>query len=255
MLAGAGRAAELLGDGAGLLADSGLLDTDLVKNAAAAAAGLPDLSGVDQAMLQDLRELTGLGIGGVADLAAGLTTEQKFQLAAAAAGLAAGGGPEGLVESLPSDLLAGVFDAVGRTDPELLAKLAGVDPTRTPIRPPTSLAVSPKGMTGKALDLGATAAAKLPPSVAAAGGVFGTLLGGGIPGLDRLTGGAGSAAGNTPDRTRAEPAAPPPSRRLAAGRPVPPRLRGVVSRYFAASGDAAGVAGAGGSGQTPSNAE
>ena len=267
----AGRAAELLGDGAGLLADSGLgeLAADAMTDAAA-AAGLPDLPGLDPEALDRLREVTGAGVGGVAEVMGNLSAGQKAELAAAAtAALAGGGGPEELVNALPPDLLTGVFDAVGETNPELLARLAGVEPSRVPdasprfSRPPTPLAVSPPGITRRARDLGAAVESRVPPAVAAAGGVAATLLGGGIPGLDRLTGGSPPARPAAGRPARTEPPPPPANRRVAAGRPVPPRLRGVVSRYFAAAGggsggtagDAAGVAGAGGSGQTPPTAE
>ena len=258
LLAGAGRAADLLGDGAGLLADGGLLDS-------AAAAGLPDVAGLDPAMLGELRGLTGLGAGDAAGLAAGLSGEQRAGLAAAAAGMLAGGGPGELVENLPPELLDGVFDAVGRTDPAALAKLAGVEPgDAPPPRPFSVLPSPPRSLTPPVPDaarkFGMNAVAKLPPAVAAAGGAVGTLLGGGIPGLDRLTG-ASRPGPPAADARRPESPAPPARRGLAAGRPVPPRLRGVVSRYFAADpagpaggADAAtpaGVAGAGGSGQTP----
>ena len=271
-MAAVGRATELIGDFAGMVERSGLRDSDLIAgllNDSAAFNQSLMFSGFNEETLAQFRELTGAGAGGVAEVMGNLTASQQAELAAAAtAAFAGGGGPEELVNALPPDLLAGVFDAVGRTDPDLLAKLAGVEPGKLAARPPvppatrpTTLAVSPPGITETARDFGAAAAGKLPPSVAAAGGVVGTLLGGGVPGLDRLTGGAPARpAAATPPGPAELPVPPPtPSRKLAAGRPVPPRLRGVVSRYFAASGggsgDAAGVAGAGGSGQTPSNAE
>ena len=162
------------------------------------------VSGFDADALAQFRELTGSGVGGVAEVVGNLTAEQKSRLAAAAAGsLAAGGGPGELVENLPPELLAGVFDAVGRSHPELLAKLAGVEPGSVPDRTPSPPAVPPPGITDQAREFGAAAAAKLPPSVAAAGGVVGTLLGGGVPGLDRLTGAAPPrpAATTSPSRS------------------------------------------------------
>ena len=263
VLAAAGRATELIGDFAGMIEESGLRDSDAIAGVMNDSASLSQslmFSGFDADALAQFRKLTGAGVGGVAEVVGNLTAEQKSRLAAAAAGsLATGGGPGELSESLPPELLAGVFDAVGRADPELLAKLAGVGPGTTPGRSLPPRAVSSPGMTDQARAFGTTAADRLPPSVAAAGGVVGTLLGGGIPGLDRLTGAAPPRPAAPTPAVPSEAVTLPTGRRLAAGRPVPPRLRGVVGRYFAATGadagTAAGVAGAGGSGQTPPDPE
>ena len=266
--AGAGRAAELLGDGAGLLADSGLLESDLARNAAA-AVGAPDPAAFDPAMLAQLKDLTGLGTAGVAALAEGLDADQQATLAEAGASLLAGGKIGDVVENLPPELLGGVFERIGETDPALMAKLAGVTPDRpngattaaAGSGPAGSLvgAVGAAGAVPPALtDLAETAGdgLALPPVLATAGAAVGGVLSGQIPFLDRLTGGSSAAPGAVAPVVSGEAVAPlpTPAAKVAAGRPVPPRLRGVVRRYFSA-GPAGGFAGSGRTGQTPAPPE
>ena len=212
-----GNAAALAGGlarGADLLAGSGLLESDAVRDAAA-AAGLRD-----PAELRDLIEMAGANAEQLSTLAEGLTAEQRTALAAAGARLAAGEDPAELVGSLPPDLLGAVGGAAGPPLP----------PTTSPPSAPPAFA-PPELPFELPAAAGGAASSLLPPGLAAAGAFAGTLFGGdsgaAAPPRPAVAGGETAGAAAAPV---AVPAAP--SRKVAAGRPVPPRLRGVVRRYF-----------------------
>ena len=220
------RFGETLAAGADLLAGSGLLESEPVRDAAAKLAGGAGGGGV----LASLGELAGGDAGQFAvaaeALAGSLSAEDRAKLAAAGVRLMAGGDPAEVVDSLPPGVLNGVFEQLGERDPELLARLTGAAAGTGPVPPDGFALPSPP----PAL---AAAAGLLPPGVRAAGGFAGDLLAGRMPYLDRLTAGTTSLPPSAPARTGRIERAAVPSRKVAAGRPVPPRLRGVVSRYFA----------------------
>ena len=211
----AGRMADTLAAGADLLAGSGLLESDAVRDAAAAA-------GVgDPAALGALLAAAGANREALAELAAGLTDEQRAALLDAGARLAAGGDPAEALAALP---------------PAALAELTGASLVGSAAAPAVPAAPSPGGISFKlsvpagvpagAAAVGASAARTFLPGLTAAAEAAGGFL------SNRVPAARPPVAVRERDPRSLEPRPPPPSRRLAAGRPVPPRLRGVVRRYF-----------------------
>ncbi|MFH5805939.1 hypothetical protein, partial [Alienimonas sp. DA493] len=197
-----------LASGADLLAGSGLLESEAVRNAAT-AAGLDDPE-----RLRALLSAAGENPDAILDLAAGLTEEQRTALAAAGAEALARQDPEELLASLPPEL-AEALASPRAAESSPAPRPGGPEPRLPPFDLPL-----PNG----AAEAGSIAAQALAPGLASAG---------------RLAEGLWSARPAAPVRS-APPNSPqverPPasSRRLTAGRPVPPRLRGVVRRYFSA---------------------
>ncbi|QDT17735.1 hypothetical protein [Alienimonas californiensis] len=228
-----GRLADTLANGADLLAGSGLLESDAVRDAAA-AAGLDD-----PARLRDLLAAAGENREALAELAAGLTDEQRSALAAAGADLLAGGDPAGLLAALPPDVVAQVRAGADRPGPR---PAAGETPPTTPHSPDRGLSVPALSLPlpDGAADAGRLAARTFAPGLSAVSGLAGGLWSARPPAAGAASSPftpsrpveSSSVATETPAETTAGPA--PPSQRLTAGRPVPPRLRGVVRRYFSA---------------------
>lgn len=215
--ANVGRLADTLATGADLLAGSGLLETDMVRDAAA-AAGVSD-----PAALGELLAAAGENREAIEQFAASLTDEQRDALVAAGARFAAGDDPTDLLATLPP----------GFSLPE------GVD-LPTELSRPSSSPGSPAGpladrvpsnlsIPDGATEIGGAAVRAFAPGLAATA----DLLGGFWPGGAGVPGPEAPAVRPAPPPRLAGP--PAPTRRLSAGRPVPPRLRGVVRRYF--SGD------------------
>ncbi|NNJ24575.1 hypothetical protein [Alienimonas chondri] len=219
----AGRLADSLVAGADLLAGSGLLESDAVRDAAA-AAGVPD-----PAMLNELLATAGANREAIERLAAGMTDEQRAALVSAGARLAAGETPTDLLEALPPGLAKtmarAVSDAgVGSPDTPSFSPLAAAPPLDLPL---------PDG----ASEAGTLAGRAFVPGFAAASDLANALWGGNVPATadsppvtPAAVGSLVTAPAMDAPATVERPASP--SQRIAAGRPVPPRLRGVVQRYF-----------------------
>ena len=219
--ASADRFAQTLAGGADLLAGSGLLESDTVRSVAS-AAGIDDPAALAGA-LEMMRE----NPEAVQRLLGGLTDEQRAALLDAGRSLAAGGDPQELLDSLSPELVEAV--TAGRPPADAAPPPPGASPM--PPRPVGSPAASfalPSGLPspGPLADgPGALAARAFAPGLSAAASVAGELW----SGRSALAPPALAAAEAT--KPVVERSAPPPAG-VAAGRPVPPRLRGVVRRYF-----------------------
>ncbi|MEM9701342.1 MAG: hypothetical protein AAF907_02710 [Planctomycetota bacterium] len=238
--------AETLGAGADLRAGSGLLESGLVRDAA------ESLGAPDPRLAADLLNAAGENREALAELAAGLSAElspeERGALADLGSRLSAGENPGELFANLPPGTVERLTQAAADSGvlSELLASQTpegGSSPGMTPgpALPSFDLPVAlPEtlGVTEDELNPAGVAAAALAPGFTGAVGTASDLLG-------RLTASAAMDGGPRPnadserDADAPSPAASEragrpraPSRRLTSGRPVPPRMRGVVRRYF-----------------------
>ena len=231
------RLADGLSRGADLLAGSGLLESDAVRDLAA-NVGLRDPAEV-QAMLEQV----GANRETLKNLAASLTEEQRGALAAAGARLARGEDPAELLAALPPETIAAVIgDRPGLLTPQPTGAGPPVGSGAPPSVGPPAFA---NPLPGGALELGGAAARLWAPGLASAAdtaaGLFGTTRGAPetpadppAPVADAPVADAPVADPPGPTPSSIAPPGPPagPVRSVAAGRPIPPRMRGVVRRYF-----------------------
>ena len=212
------RLAEGLSRGADLLAGSGLLESDAVRDLAA-NAGLRD-----PAELQTMMEQIGENRETLQRLAASLTDEQRGALAEAGARLARGDDPGELIAALPPETIAAVLgDRPGF--PTLPTAQGPIDAGPRPAAGAPAIANPlPEG----ALEVGGAAARLWAPGLASAAETAQALFGASGAAVEAPPAPLAPVASTV--RPIARPAAP--ARSVAAGRPIPPRMRGVVRRYF-----------------------